>query len=215
MTDARGVKSLRARRLTNAIHSLLCVGEHRWPEHVSQWRARRGKTVSASMPTAVCYARREERSAQRRFNRSITEISAARDRERKPSAAARRQTARPAARMNPHLGCTLLDGKTQRRRLAQQRAQRQTARAALLAQRREERMEPGADTIDGPGVAPLFSERAGSGGMMTQRPHHVTVRGTRRFQRGVGKTGAQKSMHGFTSRQWTAHRQVRRNAHGG
>lgn len=210
----RGSVTALADLQTQFIHCC-AVGEQRRPKYVFRSRARPGKTASVPCRHSfVMYAPANEPAGGRQLNNSVTGSSPARKRERKPSATARRQTARPAARMDLHFGCTLADGYTQRRRLAQQRAQRQTALAALLAQRREEGMKPAADAIDGAGVTPLFAECAGPRGMVTQRPHHVTARGTRRFQRDAGKTGAQKSMHGFTSRQCTARRQVRRNAHG-
>lgn len=141
--------------------------------------------------------------------------SPSRKRECKPAGAAvRRHAARPAA-------CALRrcdrrsarSSETQRRRFAQQRAQRKAARTALQAQRREERVEPRANAVDSFGFAPLFAQCARAGGMVTQRSHDVTARRTRRFQCGAGKTGAQKSMHGFTGRQRVARRSVRQNEH--
>jgi hypothetical protein len=45
---------------------------------------------------------------------------------------------------------------------------------------------------------------------MTQRTDDVAAGGTRRFQRGAGEGGIQKSVHGFTGRQYVARRNVRR-----
>jgi hypothetical protein len=45
---------------------------------------------------------------------------------------------------------------------------------------------------------------------MTQRTDDVAAGGTRRFQRGAGQAGIQKSVHGFTDRQRVARRNVRR-----
>ncbi len=70
-------------------------------------------------------------------------------------------------------------------------------------------MEPGANAVDGFGIAPLFAHGARARGVVTQGAHDMAARGTRRFQRGAGKTGAQKSMHGFTSRQRVARGNVR------
>lgn len=142
-------------------------------------------------------------------------FSPARKREREPSGTAtRRHAARPAARvLRRGDRCAARRGEAQRRRFAQQRAQREAPRTALQAQRREERMEPRANAVDRFGFAPLFAQGASAGGMVTQRANHVAACRTRRFQRGAGKTGAQKSMHGFTSRQRVARKSVRHKEH--
>ena len=137
--------------------------------------------------------------------------STARECKRKPAgAAARRHAARPAARALRHgdRRRTARSGEAQRRRFAQQRAQRKTARTALQTQCRKEGMEPGANAVDRFGLAPLFAQCASARGVVTQRTHDVAARRTRRFQRGASKTGAQKSMHGFRSGQRVARRNV-------
>jgi hypothetical protein len=118
---------------------------------------------------------------------------AASERERKPArAAARRHPARTAARaLKRGDWCTACGSqRTHWRRFAQQRTQRKAARAALYAQRGKEGVEPGANAVDRFGVAPLFTECASAGGVVTQRAYHMAARGARRFQRGAGKAGA-------------------------
>jgi hypothetical protein len=123
---------------------------------------------------------------------TTTRCLTARKRERKPaSTTIRRHPARAAARaLRRGERSALAHRQMRRRRLAQQRAQREAPRAALQAQCGEERVKPGANAVDGFRIAPLFAQRAGAGGVMTQRTHHMTTCGTRRFQRGAGKTGA-------------------------
>lgn len=141
--------------------------------------------------------------------------SAACKRERKPAgAAARRHPARAAAcTLGGHDRRIARGAEAQRRRFAQQRAQRKTARTALQAQRGEESVEPRANAVDRFGFAPLFAKCASAGGVVTQRAHNMATRRTRCFQCSAGKTGAQKSMHGFTSRQRVARRSVRQKEH--
>jgi hypothetical protein len=98
--------------------------------------------------------------------------------------------------------------RTRRRRFAQQRTQRKAPRTGLAAQRDEERLEPGTDAVHRTRLAPLLGERTRAGGMMTQRSHQMTTRGTRCLDGGAGKTGAQESVHGFGSGRRAARREV-------
>lgn len=141
---------------------------------------------------------------------STTCLAARKPKPKPARASVRRHPTRSAARILRRDGRSALGHRQmQRRRFAQQRAQRKASRTALQTQRREERMEPGANAVDGFRIAPLLAQCAGTRGVVTQCAHHMTARGTRRFECGAGKTGAQKSMHGFTSGQCVARRDAR------